>query len=62
MPLAGLGVQGGFGPSGSLVAGIGFVSGKMCMITSNVGTNKGGAIDIATLQKAFKIKRNCIRK
>jgi acetyl-CoA carboxylase carboxyltransferase component len=55
MPLAGLGVQGGFGPSGSLVAGIGFVSGKMCMITSNVGTNKGGAIDIATLQKAVRL-------
>lgn len=55
MPLAGLGVQGGFGPSGSLVAGIGFVSGKMCMITSNVGTNKGGAIDIATLQKASRL-------
>jgi acetyl-CoA carboxylase carboxyltransferase component len=32
------------------------------MITSNVGTNKGGAIDIATLQKAFRLKRNCIRE
>jgi len=55
MPLAGLGVQGGFGPSGSLVAGIGFVSGKICVVTANVGTNKGGAIDIASLQKAMRI-------
>jgi acetyl-CoA carboxylase carboxyltransferase component len=38
-----------------MVAGIGFVSGKMCLITSNVGTNKGGAIDIASLKKALRI-------
>lgn len=55
LPMAGLGVQGGFGPGGTMVAGIGFVSGKMCMITANVGTNKGGAIDIATLKKALRI-------
>ncbi|MCO5232073.1 MAG: methylcrotonoyl-CoA carboxylase [Chitinophagales bacterium] len=55
MPLAGLGVQGGFGPSGTLVAGIGFVSQKMCLITANVGTNKGGAIDISSLQKALRL-------
>lgn len=55
LPMAGLGVQGGFGPGGTMVAGIGFVSGKMCMVNANVGTNKGGAIDIATLKKAIRI-------
>jgi acyl-CoA carboxylase subunit beta len=55
LPLAGLGMQGGFGPGGTMVAGIGFVCGKMCMINANVGTNKGGAIDIATLKKALRI-------
>ncbi len=55
LPLAGLGVKGGFGTGGTMVAGIGFVSGKMCLITSNVGTNKGGAIDIASLKKALRI-------
>ncbi|MEZ5026893.1 MAG: carboxyl transferase domain-containing protein [Chitinophagales bacterium] len=54
-PLAGLGVKGGFGTGGTMVAGIGFVSGKMCLITANVGTNKGGAIDIASLKKALRI-------
>jgi acyl-CoA carboxylase subunit beta len=55
LPLAGLGMQGGFGPGGTMVAGIGFVCGKMCMVNANVGTNKGGAIDIATLKKALRI-------
>ncbi|MEZ4880735.1 MAG: carboxyl transferase domain-containing protein, partial [Chitinophagales bacterium] len=55
LPLAGLGVKGGFGTGGTMVAGIGFVSNKLCMITANVGTNKGGAIDIATLKKALRI-------
>lgn len=54
-PLAGLETKGGFGPGGTMVAGIGFVSGKMCMINANVGTNKGGAIDIATLKRALRI-------
>ncbi len=55
LPLAGLGIKGGFGTGGTMVAGIGIVSGKMCLITANVGTNKGGAIDIATLKKALRI-------
>jgi acetyl-CoA carboxylase carboxyltransferase component len=55
LPLAGLGVKGGFGTGGTMVAGIGFVSNRMCLITANVGTNKGGAIDIATLKKALRI-------
>lgn len=53
-PLAGWGMD-GFGPGGTIVCGIGFVSGRMCMINSNVGTIKGGAIDYATLQKGLRI-------
>ncbi len=54
LPLAGLGLE-GFGPGGTTVTGIGLVSGKICLITANVGTNKGGAIDNATLQKSIRI-------
>lgn len=53
-PFAGWGMD-GFGTGGTVVAGIGFVSGRMCMINSNVGTIKGGAIDYATLQKGLRI-------
>lgn len=54
LPLAGLG-QEGFGPGGTMVAGVGFVSGKLALVTANVGTNKGGAIDYATLQKSLRV-------
>lgn len=54
LPLAGLG-QEGFGPGGTMVAGIGLVEGKLTLVTANVGTNKGGAIDFATLQKALRV-------
>ncbi len=53
-PFAGWGTD-GFGTGGTVVAGIGFVSGRMCMLNSNVGTIKGGAIDYATLQKGLRI-------
>jgi acetyl-CoA carboxylase carboxyltransferase component len=53
-PFAGWGMD-GFGTGGTVVAGIGFVSGRMCMLNSNVGTIKGGAIDYATLQKGLRI-------
>ncbi len=53
-PFAGWGTD-GFGTGGTVVAGIGFVSGALCMINSNVGTIKGGAIDYATLQKGLRI-------
>jgi len=53
-PFAGWGGD-GFGTGGTVVAGMGFVSGRMCMINSNVGTIKGGAIDYATLQKGLRI-------
>lgn len=54
LPLIGLEGK-GFGPGGTSVAGIGLVSGRLCMITSNVATNKGGAIDYATLRKSIRI-------
>ena len=54
LPLVGLEGK-GFGPGGTSVAGIGLVSGRLCMITSNVATNKGGAIDYATLRKSIRI-------
>lgn len=54
LPMAGYSMD-GFGPGGTIVVGIGFVSGRMVMINSNVGTIKGGAIDYATLQKAARI-------
>jgi acetyl-CoA carboxylase carboxyltransferase component len=54
LPFAGWGTD-GFGTGGTIVVGIGFVSGRLCMINSNVGTIKGGAIDYATLQKGLRI-------
>jgi acetyl-CoA carboxylase carboxyltransferase component len=39
---------------GTMVCGIGLVSGKLTMITANVGTIKGGSIDYTTLQKGFR--------
>lgn len=54
MPLIGLDGD-GFGPGGTTVSGIGLVEGRLCVINANVGTNKGGAIDKATLQKTIRI-------
>lgn len=54
LPLAGLGGK-GFGPGGTVVGGIGLVCGRLVMVISNVGTNKGGAIDYATLQKSLRL-------
>lgn len=55
-PLAGL-KQGGFGAGGTLVGGIGLVCGRLCLVSANVGTNKGGAIDFFTLQKALRLSQ-----
>ena len=55
LPLAGMNNKGGFGAGGTNVSGIGIVAGKLCMINSNVGTRKGGAIDYATNFKALRI-------
>ena len=51
MPLAGLGLENGLGPNGTTITGMGFISGRLCMITSNIGTKKGGTMDYATSQK-----------
>ena len=55
LPLAGMLNKDGFGAGGTNVAGIGLVSRKLCMINSNVGTRKGGAIDFATSFKGLRI-------
>lgn len=54
MPLAGMNHKGGFGAGGTNVCGIGLVSGKLCMINSNVGTRKGGSVDQATAFKGLR--------
>jgi len=54
LPLSGVGGD-GFGVGGTLVGGIGFVSNRLCIITANVGTIKGGSIDYPTLQKNLRI-------
>ena len=54
LPLAGVGGD-GFGVGGTLVGGIGFVSNRLCVLTANVGTIKGGSIDYPTLQKNLRI-------
>lgn len=55
LPLAGLEIKGGFGAGGTNVSGIGLVSGKLCMINSNVGTRKGGSVDYATTFKSLRL-------
>ncbi len=54
LPLAGLEGK-GFGAGGTNVSGIGLVSGKLCVINSNVGTRKGGSVDYATVMKALRV-------
>ena len=54
LPLAG-GEGKGFGAGGTNVSGIGLVSGKLCVINSNVGTRKGGSVDYATMMKALRV-------
>lgn len=54
LPLAGLGGK-GFGTGGTTIGGIGIVSGRLCMVISNVGTRKSGAVDYATLQKGLRL-------
>ncbi len=55
LPLAGMERKGGFGAGGTNVSGIGLVAGKLCMVSSNVGTRKGGSIDWATAFKGLRI-------
>jgi len=51
LPLSGMNRKGGFGAGGTNVAGIGLVSGKLCMVNSNVGTRKGGTMVGRPLEK-----------
>lgn len=55
LPLAGMETKGGFGAGGTNVCGIGLVCGKLCLISSNVGTRKGGSVDYATVFKGLRI-------
>ncbi|MDX2304478.1 MAG: carboxyl transferase domain-containing protein [Microscillaceae bacterium] len=55
LPLSGMNRKGGFGAGGTNVSGIGLVSGKLCMINSNVGTRKGGSVDYHTGFKGLRI-------
>jgi len=55
MPLAGLGVDNGFGANGTTIIGIGLVGGKLCMINSNIGTKKGGTMDFSTTKKYIRM-------
>ncbi len=55
LPLAGMKRKGGFGAGGTSVAGIGLVAGKLCLISSNVGTRKGGSVDYATTFKSLRL-------
>lgn len=59
LPLAGLGSKSS-SPGGTTVGGIGLVCGRWVMITSNVGTEKGGAIDLPTLQKSLRLNEIAI--
>ena len=54
MPLAGC-TRTDINVGGTLVAGIGLVSGKLCLVSANIGTIKGGSIDYTTLQKGFRL-------
>ena len=56
LPLAGWGTE-GFGPGGTIVAGIGFVSGRLTMINSNVGTIKGGAIELTAETEPMTVSK-----
>jgi len=56
LPLIGLEKK-GFGPGGTLVCGVGLVAGKLCMISANVGSNRGGAIDKSTLDKSIRMSQ-----
>lgn len=55
MPLAGLGVKDSVAVGGTTIGGIGLVCGKLCMVISNVATNKGGTVDYITLQKSLRL-------
>ena len=51
----------GFGVGGTVVCGIGLVTGRLCMISANIGTLAGGAIDKSTLEKSKRISEIAIQ-
>ena len=55
MPLAGMKHENGFGPGGTTSCILGYVSNKLCLINSNIGTKKGGVVDYATSLKNLRI-------
>jgi acetyl-CoA carboxylase carboxyltransferase component len=55
LPLAGLGIRGGFGPGGTVIAGIGLVAGRLTMVSASVGTHKGGSVDYASAFKNVRV-------
>lgn len=54
LPFAGLGGKNAEGGTTS-VGGIGLVHNRLCLVISNVGTNKGGSVNVATLQKSMRL-------
>jgi len=54
MPLVGLLHEGGFGPGGTTVAGIGYINKRLCIVNANLSTRKAGTVDYAT---SLKIRR-----
>ncbi len=53
-PLSGMLAESGFGPGGTLICGVGLVMGKLCAVSANVGTRKGGSTDEPTLKKSLR--------
>jgi acetyl-CoA carboxylase carboxyltransferase component len=45
----------GFGPGGTVIAGIGLVRGRLTMVSASVGTHKGGSVDYASAFKNVRI-------
>lgn len=56
LPLAGWGTD-CYRVGSSIIAGIGIVANKLCMIICHIGTVKGGAIDQVTLKKMHRINQ-----
>lgn len=54
LPLAGLAGKNAEGGT-TTVGGIGLVHNRLVMVISNVGTNKGGSVNLATLNKSMRL-------
>jgi acetyl-CoA carboxylase carboxyltransferase component len=60
MPLAGY-EQEDIPTGASIVAGIGLINGVECMITANIPTLAGGAINEVSVQKSTRIHEICLQ-